>query len=280
MRYDLIIRNGLVVRESGVEKLDLAITDEKITDLAPEIPGDARETVDATGLHVFPGVIDPHVHFNEPGRTEWEGISTGSAALAAGGATLFFDMPLNSSPPVLDAASFDLKLAAMREKSLTDFALWGGLTPGNLLKLEELAERGVVGFKAFMCDSGIEDFPRADNQTLLAGMAKSAELGLPVAVHAEDPSSLDRARATITGRTWADYLASRPLVCESVATRIAIHCFFIAALLYLGLASSQPVIFAVAIALLAAELPIGILTVRRLQVGARSPSIPGAVSEA
>ncbi|MEO6435924.1 MAG: amidohydrolase family protein, partial [Tepidisphaeraceae bacterium] len=101
MKYDLLIRNGSVVRESGVETLDLAIADERIVEIAPEIPGDARETIDATRLHVFPGVIDPHVHFNEPGRTEWEGIATGSAALAAGGGTLFFDMPLNSTPPTV-----------------------------------------------------------------------------------------------------------------------------------------------------------------------------------
>src|SRR5947208_743892 len=146
-KFDLIIRNGQVVRDS-VARADVAVVDEKIVEIAPELPGDARETVDATGLHVFPGLIDPHVHFNEPGRTDWEGIATGSAALAAGGGTCFFDMPLNSSPPVLDATSFDAKLAAMREKSLVDFGLWGGLTPRNLDHMEELAARGVVGFKA------------------------------------------------------------------------------------------------------------------------------------
>jgi allantoinase len=133
-------------------------------------------------------------------------------------------MPLNSSPPVLDGQSFDLKLEAAKRSSLTDFALWGGLTPKNLDRMEELAERGVVGFKAFMCDSGIEDFPYADNDTLIAGMRTAARLGLPVAVHAEDPLALARAPKTITGSDWSDYLASRPVVCETAATRIAIQC--------------------------------------------------------
>ena len=163
MSFDLIIRGGTVVFPDRVERADVAIADEKFVEIAPRISGGAREEIDATSLHAFPGLIDPHVHFNEPGRTEWEGFSTGSSALAAGGGTLFFDMPLNSSPPVLDSESFDLKQAAAKEKSFTDFALWGGLTPKNLDRMDELAERGVVGFKAFMCDSGIEDFERADD---------------------------------------------------------------------------------------------------------------------
>jgi allantoinase len=203
VKYDLLIRNGTVVREDRVERADIAVSEEKIVELAPDLPGDARETIDASGLHVFPGVIDPHVHFNEPGRTEWEGFATGSAALAAGGGTLFFDMPLNSSPPVLDAESFDLKFEAAKRSSLTDFALWGGLTPKNLDKIDELADRGVIGFKAFMSDSGIDDFPRADDWTLMLGMQQIAERGLPLAVHAEN-------QELITGRT-AWYLTHGPI---------------------------------------------------------------------
>src|SRR6476660_4873788 len=163
-----------------------------IGELGAELSGNAKETIDATGLHVFPGVIDPHVHFNEPGRTEWEGFATGSSALAAGGGTMFFDMPLNSSPPVLDGESFDLKLAAASKNSFTDFALWGGLTPKNLDKMEELAERGVVGCKA-------------------------KQLGLPVAVHAESDAitaALATEQRSAGGRDWKAYLASRPIVAE------------------------------------------------------------------
>src|SRR6478735_1637695 len=148
--YDLIIRNGTLVTAEGVTAADIAIADQQIAAIGPALDGTSRSEIDATGLHVFPGLIDAHVHFNEPGRTEWEGFDTGSAALAAGGGTCFFDMPLNSSPPTLDGQSFDLKLAAAQANSRTDFALWGGLTPGNLDRMEELAERGVVGFKAFM----------------------------------------------------------------------------------------------------------------------------------
>ncbi len=219
---DLIIRNGLVVTARGVMSASIAVADEKIVEVAPDISGSAREEIDASGLHVFPGVIDPHVHFNEPGRTDWEGIATGSSALAAGGGTCFFDMPLNSSPPVLDGESFDLKLTAMREKSVTDYALWGGLTPGNLDSMEELAERGVIGFKAFMCDSGIDDFPRADDYTLYRGMQIAAKLGRIVAVHAENDAitsglAADAVRAGRTGPL--DYARSRPVVAEVEAVK-------------------------------------------------------------
>jgi allantoinase len=225
MPFDLIIRHGHVVREDRVERADLAIENEKIVEMAPEIPGSAREEIDATNLHVFPGVIDPHVHFNEPGRTEWEGFATGSSALAAGGGTLFFDMPLNSSPPVLDGESFDLKLEAAKRSSYTDFALWGGLTPKNLDRMEELADRGVVGFKAFMCDSGIEDFPHCDDLTLWRGMQKAATLGLIVAVHAENDTITHQlaAEAQAAGRISVDdYLSSRPVVAEVEAIDRAI----------------------------------------------------------
>ena len=110
--YDLLVRNGTVVTVSGTAQADIAVEDGRIVAVAPGLDGSAREEVDAAGLHVFPGAIDAHVHFNEPGRTHWEGLANGTAALAAGGATSFFDMPLNSHPPTLDAESFDLKLEA------------------------------------------------------------------------------------------------------------------------------------------------------------------------
>src|SRR4051812_25124616 len=186
MPVDLLIRSGTVVTSDGSYSLDIAIENGSIVEIAAEIRASTRETIDASGLHVFPGLIDAHVHFNEPGRTDWEGFDTGSAALAAGGGTCFFEMPLNAHPPTLDGKSFDLKLAAARANSRVDFALWGGLTPSNLDNMEELAERGVVGFKAFMSNSGIDDFDRADDDTLRRGMEIAARLGLPVAVHAED----------------------------------------------------------------------------------------------
>ncbi|HKP52747.1 MAG TPA: allantoinase [Chloroflexia bacterium] len=223
--YDLIIRNGTLVTAGGTNPADLAIAEGHIVEVGPELEGTSREEIDAAGLHIFPGVIDAHVHCNEPGRTEWEGFSTGTAALAAGGATLFFDMPLNSHPPTLDAASFDLKLAAAQASSLVDFGLWGGLVPGNLDHLDELAEQGVVGFKAFMSNSGIDDFPACDDLTLYEGMARAARLGRIVAVHAEsDPLTTSLAKRAISqGRTSVrDYLQSRPVIAELEAIGRAI----------------------------------------------------------
>src|SRR4051794_11420716 len=123
MLYDLIIRNGSLVTPSSVTQADLAIADERIAAIGPSLEGSSKTEIDAAGLHVFPGVIDAHLHFNEPGREEWEGFATGTAALAAGGATAFFDMPLNAHPPTIDAAAFDVKLAAAQASSLVDFGL-------------------------------------------------------------------------------------------------------------------------------------------------------------
>ncbi len=221
---DLIVRGATVVRDS-LEILDIGISDGKIVTLESEISSSSTTEIDARGLHVMAGMIDVHVHFNEPGRADWEGIATGSAALAAGGGTLFFDMPLNSSPVTTDAKSFNQKLEAMQCSSLTDFALWGGLVPGNLEALPELAACGVIGFKAFMSNSGLEEFGAADDLTLLEGMRVSASLGLPVAVHAESDAitgSLSN-RLQALGKTGIqDYLESRPVIAELEAISRAI----------------------------------------------------------
>jgi allantoinase len=223
--YDLILRGGTLVTADGLQEADLAVADGRIVDISPELEGAAREEIDASGLHVFPGAIDAHAHFNEPGRTHWEGFATGSRALAAGGMTAYVEMPLNAHPPTLDAESFDLKFAAAEASSLVDFGLWGGLVPGNVGRLDELAQRGVVGFKAFMSNSGIEDFEAADDLTLFEGMQRAAELGLPVLVHAENDQITSRLarRAVAEGRTtMRDYLASRPVVAELEAIGRAI----------------------------------------------------------
>ena len=182
--HDVLIRGGHLVTPDAVVQADLAIVDGRIEAIAPDV-GTSREVIDATGLHVFPGVVDAHVHFNEPGRTDWEGAGTGSRAFAAGGGTTFVDMPLNSSPCTVNAREFARKEAALTASSITDFALWGGLVPGNRDDLAALADAGAVGFKAFMANSGLPEFPRADDLTLFEGMTEAARLGLPVAVHAE-----------------------------------------------------------------------------------------------
>jgi allantoinase len=214
---DILLTGATVLTTSGPANVDVGVVEGKVVALQTALRVASREVVDVAGLHVLPGLIDAHVHFNEPGRAEWEGFETGTKALAAGGGTLFFDMPLNAHPPTIDAESFDQKLAVAKEKSLVDFAFWGGLVPGNLDKLEELAGRGVVGFKAFMSNSGIDDFQSVDDQTLREGMKRAAKLGKIVAVHAEsDAITKELSRKFISaGKTSTrDYLDSRPIEAE------------------------------------------------------------------
>lgn len=203
---------------------DIAVADGMIVETGPALTGSARETIDASGLMVWPGFIDAHVHFNEPGRTDWEGLVTGSRALAAGGGTVFFDMPLNSSPPTANVAALEEKRRCAEAKSVLDFGLWGALIPGNEENLEPLAAAGVIGFKAFMSDSGIDEFPCAEAAVLRAGMKRAAACGRLVAVHAEDRELTRRlaAEARAAGRTSArDYLDSRPVQAELNAIALA-----------------------------------------------------------
>jgi allantoinase len=223
---DSIIRNGTIVARAETRAEDIGIFNGKIVELRRGLTDSARQTIDAQGLHVFPGLIDSHVHFNEPGRAEWEGIETGSKALAAGGGTLFFDMPLNAHPPTLDAESFDKKLAAAERSSLVDFSFWGGLVPSNLDCFEELSDRGVIGFKAFMSNSGIDDFPSADDHILREGMKRAARLGKIVAVHAESEmitSELAKKFIAAGKTSVRDYLGSRPIHAELDAIHRALE---------------------------------------------------------
>ncbi len=225
-RLDLIVRGGRVVTPDGVLEVELGIVRGKIVRMGPSLTDATDTELDAEGRYVFPGILDAHVHFNEPGRADWEGIATGSAALAAGGGTMFFDMPLNSEPPVLDAAGLREKRAIAEEKSCVDFALWGGLTPGNLDKLAGLRDAGAIGLKAFMCNSGIASFQNVDAKTLREGMKRAAKLGLLVAVHAEDDvlaaklTEKIKAAGRTDARAWLD---SRPIAVELAAIRTALE---------------------------------------------------------
>jgi allantoinase len=221
---DLVIRGGSVVTPGGVTSADVAITDGLISAVGPNLDSGAQE-IDASGLHVLPGGVDSHVHFNEPGHTDWETLANGSAALAAGGYTSFIDMPLNSLPVTIDGAAFDLKLAAANASSTLDFGLWGGLVPGNLDRLEELHARGVLGFKAFMCPSGLDEFPGCDTRTLRDGMQRIAALGSILLLHAEDAETIEMLgrEAIAHGMTGArDFVRSRPANAEADAISRAI----------------------------------------------------------
>jgi allantoinase len=214
----VIVRGGTVVTARGVDLADVAIEDGVITDVGPNLSGGGEE-IDATGLHILPGGIDSHVHFNEPGRTDWEDIAHGTAALAAGGYTCFVDMPLNNLPVTTTVEAFDLKLAAMRRSAKVDFGLWGGLVPGNLSQLAPMVERGAIGFKAFMCPSGIDEFPASDEKTLREGMKRIAELDSILLVHAENPEMLREPN----GPSAADFIDSRPPEAEVSAIELCVE---------------------------------------------------------
>ena len=222
---DLIIRQARVLDSTRDLIADVAVQNGKIVEVKSAISDSCPVEIDANGLLLIPGGIDPHVHFNEPGRAEWEGLATGSQALARGGMTSFFDMPLNSTPPVLSAEEYHKKRKNADEKSVVNAYLWGGLTPDNLDELDSLADCGVIGFKAFMSNSGIDDFKAVDDYSLYRGMEIAAKHGLIVAVHAENDSITSHlAQSAITeGRlSVPDYLQSRPVIAELEAIQRAI----------------------------------------------------------
>ncbi|MGP3533464.1 allantoinase AllB [Microbacterium sp. RD1] len=169
---------------------------------------------------LLPGLVDSHVHLDEPGRTEWEGFSTGTAAAAAGGVTTIVDMPLNSIPVTTTAEALAAKRAAAAGKLAVDVGYWGGAVPENLGLLAELDAAGVVGFKCFLSPSGIPEFGFLDTAQLEAALAETAALGSILIVHAEDPAHL-HADGPV-GRDYAAFLASRPPASERAAVRTVI----------------------------------------------------------
>ncbi|MCC7371430.1 MAG: allantoinase AllB [Chloroflexi bacterium] len=186
VKADLLIAGGTLVSEHEAVRADVAVVGGRVAAiLDPSSAVEAERRVDATGKLVLPGLVDGHVHFNEPGRIHWEGFATGSAAAAAGGITTVLDMPLNNDPPTLDGASLALKAAAVADKSVVDYGLWGGIVPANLGQLGELHAGGVVAAKAFMCHSGLDGYPGVDDASLYGALRRGAELGMTVGLHAE-----------------------------------------------------------------------------------------------
>jgi allantoinase len=206
----VVIRGGTVVTPTGEAQGDVVVGDDgriaAVVD-AGTASASGVVTIDAGGLLVLPGMIDAHVHFDEPGRADWEGFDTGSAAAAAGGVTTVVDMPIDCDPPTVSAAAVFDKAAAIRRHSRVDVAMWGGLVPGSVGALDSMLDAGVIGFKAFACPSGWDDFPATDQATLATGFAFAASAGVPVAVHCELAEMGHTPDSEVAAVRWAAGLA-------------------------------------------------------------------------
>ena len=183
---------------------------------ARSVAGGAELIALAPDEVLLPGLVDTHVHVNEPGRTDWEGFATATSAAAAGGITTIVDMPLNSLPPVVDADALRAKRAAAASQAHVDVGFWGGAVPGNARRRDGLHEAGVLGFKAFTVDSGVPEFPPLDDAGMRQALSEVAGLGSVLIVHAEDAVAIARAPAA-GGRKYAGFLSSRPDAAETVA---------------------------------------------------------------
>ncbi len=218
---ELAIRGTRLYAPEGPRAGAILIEEGKIAAIAglAEIPAGVPVR-EAREMAVIPSLVDGHVHVNEPGRTEWEGYLTATRAAAAGGIGTIVDMPLNCSPVTTTRRALKAKLDAVKGKLAVDVAFWGGLVPGNLAELSLLADDGVVGFKAFLTHSGLDEFPEVSREHLEAAMPVIAALGLPLIVHAElDPCAL----AGEDPRQFSSYLASRPAEMEVRAIRLMIE---------------------------------------------------------
>ncbi len=224
---DLIIRSRRVVMSETVSPASVHIRDGIIAALG-EWDGVPAQTllVDAGDAVVMPGLVDAHVHINEPGRTDWEGFTTATRAAAAGGVTTLVDMPLNSIPPTTTPDGFAQKLAAARGQCLIDVAFWGGVIPGNTDELKPLLDAGVRGFKCFLIHSGVDEFPHVTESNLLEAMPELARLNSVLLVHAELPEPIENAAEELAGSNPQDYqtfLKSRPRASENEAVELMIR---------------------------------------------------------
>jgi allantoinase len=219
-----IVRSRRVVLPGGMRPAAIHIEGERIVAINPhDAPVTTNlPTIDAGSMVVMPGLVDTHVHINEPGRTDWEGFDTATRAAAAGGVTTLVDMPLNSIPATTTVAALEAKRRAAEARCHVDVGFWGGVVPGNIQDLEPLARVGVLGFKCFLSPSGVDQFAHVNAQDLRAAMPVLARLGRPLLAHAELPELLgipDRGRDPRQYDTW---LQSRPPVAEHAAIDLLI----------------------------------------------------------
>ncbi|HEY6553603.1 MAG TPA: amidohydrolase family protein, partial [Vicinamibacteria bacterium] len=219
---DLAIVSRRVLTEEGLRPAAILVTGERIAAIVSreDVPEGCPRR-DFGDRVVMPGLVDAHVHINEPGRTEWEGFHTATRAAAAGGVTTLVDMPLNSIPPTTTRAGLLAKRTAAQDRLFVDCGLWGGVVPGNLFELEGLVEDGVCGFKAFLVDSGVDEFPHVDEDDLRRALPLLADRGIPLLAHAE--LALPGSPPTGDARAYSTYLEARPASWENEAIRLLIR---------------------------------------------------------
>jgi allantoinase len=219
----LVIRARRVVVGGAEAAACVAVADGRIVAVTAydEVP-DAAEVITLSDDEVLlPGLVDTHVHVNEPGRTEWEGFESATRAAAAGGVTTIVDMPLNSVPATTTVEALDLKRSAASGRVFVDVGFWGGAVPGNLADLAPLHEAGVFGFKCFLLDSGVAEFPHLSAEAFAASMTETARVGALMIVHAEDGSLIDD--SALDGARYAGFLASRPRAAEEAAIALVVE---------------------------------------------------------
>ena len=225
---DLIVRGKRVVTPAGERAAAIYIRGGIVTALTEfhDVPGGVA-IHEAGDLVVMPGIVDTHVHINEPGRTEWEGFSTATRAAAAGGVTTLVEMPLNSIPATTSVATFREKLAAAAGKLWVDAGFWGGVVPGNIAELGSLWEAGVFGFKCFLVPSGVPEFEFVAKEHLHGALRELVALGAPLLAHAEMPEPIEKAVANLSknasARRYSTWLASRPRDAENEAIALLLR---------------------------------------------------------